>query len=65
MSKLREKFGNVILNEKHNEQCEQITDDFAIQFAEWKDSNITEFNYHYINSTAELLTIFKEKYYAK
>ena len=76
MSKLREKFENE-LNKGFimSEQCEQIADDFAVKFAEWKDKNITKVFGHYIfnneannwnnktYSITELLQIFKDKYY--
>ena len=69
MSKLREKFQEVITKEFNKaEQCEQIADDFAVKFAEWKDKNtIKAFDSYYFEneakSTAELLQIFKDKYY--
>jgi len=66
MSKLREKLVDcAIMNESgvDTDTAIEILEDFAIKFAEWKDSNITELNYSYINSTEELLQIFKENYY--
>lgn len=59
MNKLREKFGNVILNQDHNDKCEQISDDFTIKFYDWalNEEGIS----HY--TTAELLQIFKDRYY--
>ena len=59
MNKLREKFGNVILNQDHNDKCEQISDDFTIKFYDWTLGE--EGIGHY--TTAELLKIFKDKYY--
>lgn len=78
MSKLREKFiphcDNVVMDKEVNaEFCEQITDDFAIKFAEWRDNYRNELNEWKINNvkgfdysnktTTELLQIFKDKYY--
>jgi len=33
--KLKEKFGNVVLNENHNSECEIIADEHAIAFGIW------------------------------
>ena len=46
---LREKFEAALVftlsRELHNEQCEQIADDYAIEFAEWlKDKPKSQFN---------------------
>lgn len=39
--KLREKFGNVVLNQFHNVECEILADEHAIKFAEWiKNSSV-------------------------
>lgn len=35
MSKLREKFGNVILGKDHNSECEKITEEFTCGFGNW------------------------------
>ena len=73
MSKLREKlkkegFSNV-------DYLQQIADDFAVKFSEWKDKYTTKvFGYYQFNddagngnrpiyNTTELLQIFKDKYY--
>lgn len=74
MSKLREKLmpyasgyiGSSMLTnteypeqiEKNTNELEQISDDFAVKFAEWYIDN-----YHLNKTTTELLKIFKEKYY--
>lgn len=88
MSKLREKFEtklDSIFYENDNflsdkiemsvESCEQITDDFAVKFAEWVDINATQkidgLWYSCILNikpkkpitSTELLQIFKDKYY--
>ena len=64
MSKLREKFVNAIkhLRAKEVDKCEQIADDFAVSFAEWcmLNQTLVELNEY---SDAELLQIFKTKYY--
>ena len=66
MSKLREKFiphcDNVVMDKEVNSEfCEQITDDFAIKFAEF----IEKYNTHHrIHKRAdELLQIFKDTIY--
>lgn len=46
---LREKFEVVLVftlsRELHNEKCEKIADDYAIEFAEWlKDKPRSQFN---------------------
>ena len=69
MSKLREKFGNVILNQDHNEQCEQITDDFAVKFSDWLEESVITLDGYFMhhgliyNYKAELLQIYKDIYY--
>lgn len=76
MSKLREKFIPYTLENKldvsrsgenNAKQCEQITDDFAIKFAEWLDIEINGIDYNNWQTrkttTTELLQIFKDKYY--
>ncbi len=58
------------------EKCEQITDDFSVNFAEWFSDNCTEVmkegkhigKYYYLKeldfyTTTELLQIFKTEYY--
>lgn len=44
--------------EDFSEQCEKISDDFAIKFAEWYIDN-----YHLNKTTIELLKIFKTNHY--
>jgi len=74
MSKLREKFDLKInrYKEEHlSEQCEQITDDFSVKFAEWMDKECRKSHSHALRywllgelkTTQELLQIFKDKYY--
>jgi hypothetical protein len=49
------------------EECEQIADDYAIEFAEWveklRDSDIDSLGYAFWldNTTKELLEIFKKE----
>jgi len=64
MSKLREKFRMYIdlYNEQDaSESCEQITDDFAVKFAEWL-RNLPKYQFK-TKSATELLQIFKDKIY--
>jgi hypothetical protein len=79
MSKLIIEFYNVDYNEYgiDYDKCEQIADDFAVKFADWKDKNYWQsddnYNVYYksinelregkIYNITELLQIFKEKYY--
>lgn len=77
MNKLRYKFKKWLDTNPRKQlrdiQCEQISDDFAIKFAEWINENIGKMGndiegYFYIYNesiltTTELLQIFKEKYY--
>jgi len=70
MNKLREKFLKTI----NIEQCEQITDDFSVKFAEWCDNVATQksnglwyssplgINIKNPKTTTELLQIFKTQY---
>jgi hypothetical protein len=56
---LREKFEVVLVftlsRELHNEKCEKIADDYAIEFAEWlKDKPRSQFN-------RESLELFKKE----
>jgi hypothetical protein len=37
--KLREQFGNVMLSQMHNSNCEKIAEEFAIGFAIWLSEN--------------------------
>jgi len=65
MSKLRDKFYNELpqfANESDAIKCEQITDDFAVKFADWSNSIYVAVEYK-SKSTTELLQIFKDKYY--
>lgn len=63
MSKLREKFQEVILDYFDKaDKCEQIVDDFAVKFADWSNSLYVAGEYK-SKSTTELLQIFKSKYY--
>ena len=65
MSKLREKlkmYIDLYNTESASEQCEQITDDFAVKFADWFVENNHEKEVGNYVAT-ELLQIFKEKYY--
>ena len=65
MNKLREKFKTKVSidtsgeAERFAQQCEQISDDFTIKFYDWTLGE--EGIGHY--TTAELLKIFKDKYY--
>lgn len=52
-------YDDILKQAKEMEKNQQ--DEFAIGFGEWKDSNITELNYSYINSTKELLEIYKKE----
>jgi len=72
MSKLREKFENEIdgLNgsqyideSKLINECEQITDDFSVKFAEFLYEQRFNSNDIFWKPTTELLQIFKDKYY--
>ena len=67
MSKLREKYSRIIVRthftpKEQSQQCEQITDDFAVKFADWFVENNHEKEVGNYVAT-ELLQIFKEKYY--
>lgn len=69
MSKLREKFSEIIVKThitpfEQGEQCEQISDDFAVKFAEWYISILLDSSGKYSNkTTTELLQIFKNNFY--
>jgi hypothetical protein len=66
--KLREKFGNVILDQFHNVECEIIAHNFALEFFDWIMDNceISEdkslYSYDSEDYTNEkLLEIFKKE----
>ena len=65
MNKLREKFKTKVSidtsgeAERFAQKSEQISDDFTIKFYDWTLSEEGIGNY----TTAELLQIFKDKYY--
>lgn len=82
MSKLREKLlkaiQGMVIRKGMNEitdECEQITDDFAVKFAEWIGTNYLKLNGVWVGmykdqrnkdnweTTTKLLQIFKDKYY--
>jgi len=71
MSKLREKFEELafakIPSEELRDESVKITEDFAIKFAEWLDTEINGVQYQKWQtrktSTEELVQIFKENYY--
>ncbi len=74
MSKLRDKFleiedsqsryGGNLMFENESEQCEQITDDFAVKFLKWYRSIMFLLNHELVNKTEEeLLQIFKDNIY--
>lgn len=72
MSKLREKFGNVILNHDHNKQCEQITDDFSAKLLLWmgnlKENSLNDeidINQSKENIAKQLQQYFKNNIYGK
>ena len=58
---LKEKFKDILKNAKihfinlDSQECEQIADDYAIEFAEWL------FDVSRIGTTKELLEIFKKE----
>ena len=43
------------------EECEQIADDYAIEFAEWKDEARLYNEVYSMNNTKELLEMFKKE----
>ena len=68
--KLREKLMNCPDNEgwcnpniHRAKNLEQITDDFAVKFAEWIYNRSIPFPQEVNYTTTELLQIFKDKYY--
>jgi hypothetical protein len=71
MSKLRENIERVLINNNGLYSatigCEQITEDFAIKFAEWlsgiKYGQLEYFNGSNLKPYKELLQIFKDNYY--
>lgn len=82
MNKLREKFEKIKcyntrpidLSTSQIDECEQITDEFSVKFAEWVskswilDSDNIGYSHIYKdewNTTTELLQIFKNQYYGK
>ena len=80
MNKLREKFDWYLSggeNCPESDQCEQITDDFSIKFAEWIATNYLKLNVVWVGiyqdqrnkdnwkSTTELQQYFKENVYVK
>ena len=68
MSTLKEKFLELafakISSEELRDECVKIADDYAIEFAEWKDDFLSnrkiQFE-NYTKSTKELLEIFKKE----
>lgn len=60
--RLKEKFGNVVLNQNHNSSCEKIADEFAIGFSEWLNKN-NYFDAVILDSsiTTKLLKMYKEE----
>ena len=58
-------FNNTTINKNRVIEVEKIADDFAIAFYEWTLSDKSIDYAMNIKTTAELLTIFKEKYYGK
>ena len=63
---LKEKFEVELVfslsRELHNEKCEKIADDYAIEFVEWLSFNDLFYSIQFgNNSTNELLEIFKKE----
>jgi len=62
---LQEKFENIFKpfrpNDKGLEQCENIAEEFAIRFAEWKDSNFSMYRdkTYYANTSSQYFDITK------
>jgi len=68
MSKLKDKFqvafNNETVNSNRVDKCEQIVDDFAIQFSKYVENLVIQDpQLYYASQTTELLQIFKSKYY--
>jgi len=70
MNKLREKLDKAhrgyLTPSNVTKECEQITDDFSVKFAEWLSkttySNLEFYDDGKLKSFTELLQIFKTKY---
>ena len=62
---LKEKFEAALVvtlsRELHNEKCEQITDDYAIEFAEWIVKNCNHSKLKFLDYKELLQTFKKEK----
>ena len=59
---LREKFGEVYIEKGMAKQCEQIADDYAINFLNWYISKSSIMDIKYIGKTSEeLLEIYKKE----
>ena len=58
---LKEKFGNVVLNQTHNIECEKIADDSAIGFADWTRVCKLKQRPYDFEDIKKLLEIYKEE----
>lgn len=62
--KLRDKFKKytpIEFEEECSDECEQIADDYAIEFAEWIDKNHKLISIEIYSNKKELLEIFKKE----
>ena len=59
--KLKERFYNLIKYMERAEECEKIADDYAIEFAEWKDDNFSMYKdkTYYPNTSSQYFDITK------
>jgi hypothetical protein len=58
---LKEKFGKLFMKSRCTIEFEQIADEFAIGFAEWKDSNFSMYRdkTYYANTSSQYFDITK------